>query len=426
MSTPKTFSWTQVTLGLALSAVACFAACGESGQTEDDTELIAPEPLPDVSDVEDAGDTDDGGSDMGDLVEDTEDGDADDVGVVGDADAMSDAESDMGDDADTGPDLCGGEECGPQETCEDDVCKLPASVQCSGAIDKGSVAAGDTVTLNGDFTGDVGDGLTTSCSGDRPETPELVYSFVVEDDSLFGMTPDFPGSFDAKVEFRRSSCENPAADKTTCRDTDTGFWAAAGETVYVVVEHDSGPAASFSIDLTAEAAACNPDTYSCNAQDNVEFCDISTGTPTVDVRECPAGCNNGACTGDSCSNPIVVTGSGGTYAADGEAFSDEMDFTNANQCIVNTQQPTTDGSELVFEVALQAGETLTVEASNDDANHLLFLSSSCGPDPSQFACYRATDDERVTFTAQVQQTVYAIVDKWTRKIEPFDIRISVD
>ncbi|GEM_PF-4453580 len=406
-------------VGLFVATVlSMMVACGESDPPENGSDLVPPEPLPDVADVSDASD---GGSDMGDLGSDA--GDASDA-----AEDMSDAQPDM-DGGDSGPELCGGEECGPQETCENDVCKLPASVQCNGATDKGSVAVGETVTLTGDFTGDVGDGLTTSCSGDRAETPEKVFSFVVQEDSLFTMSADFPGAFDAKVEFRRSSCENPASDKTVCRDDNTGFWAAAGETVYVVVEHDSGPAGSFTIDLTANAAPCDPNSYTCNAQGNLEYCEYDSQNETTSVVEyqCPDGCNNGACTGDSCSDPIVVTGSGGTYAGDGEAFSDQMDFTNASQCIISDPQPTTDGAELVFEIPIQSGETLTVDASADSADHLIFISGSCGPDPSQFACFDETNDETLTFSPTTGNgTVYVIVDKWTRKIEPFDIDISIE
>ena len=416
MSTSQTIQSMRFPVGLFVATVlSLMVACGESDATDSGSDLIVPEPLPDVADVSDASD---GGSDMGDLGSDAED--ASDA-----AEDTFDAQPDT-DGGDSGPELCGGQECGPQETCENDVCKLPASVQCNGATDKGSVGVGETVTLTGDFTGDVGDGLTTSCSGDRAETPEQVFSFVVQEDSLFTMSADFPGAFDAKVEFRRSSCENPSPDKTVCRDNDAGFWAAAGETVYVVVEHDSGPAGSFTIDLTANAAACNPDTYSCNAQDNLEYCDYSGGNPSIVEYQCPDGCNSGSCTGDSCSDPIVVTGSGGTYAGDGEAFSDQMDFTNADQCIISEPQAPTDGSELVFEVALQSGETLTVDTSNDEAEQLIFISGSCGPNPSQFACLDETADKTLSLTAGAAGTVYVIVDKWTRKVEPFDIRISID
>jgi hypothetical protein len=403
-------------VGLVLAALmGMVGACGDSGDSpQNDIDLTPPEPLPDVADIEeDTNDASDAGSDMGDLGADTDNQDG------GDA-------QDMGDDGDTGPELCGGEECSPQEMCENDVCKLPASVQCNGATDKGSVAVGETITLSGDFTGEIGDGLTTSCSGDRPEKPEMVYSFTVEENSLFEMTTDFPGAFDAKVEFRRSACENPAADTTVCRDDDTGFWAAAGETVYAVVEHDSGPADSFTVDLTAKAAPCNPNTYTCNAQGNLEYCQYNGETTSVVEYQCPGGCSNGACTGDSCADPIVVTGSGGTYAGDGEAFSDQLDFTNANQCVISDPQPTTDGADLVFEVALQSGETLTVDASADSADHLIFFSTSCGPDPSQYVCIDETNEETLSVTAGESGTVYAIVDKWTRKIEPFDIDITIE
>jgi hypothetical protein len=403
-------------VGLVLAALmGMVGACGDSGDPpENDIDLTPPEPLPDVADIEeDTNDASDAGSDMGDLAEDTDDQDG------GDA-------QDMGSDGDTGPELCGGEECGPQEMCENDVCKLPASVQCNGATDKGSVAVGETITLSGDFTGDIGDGLTTSCSGDRPEKPEMVYSFTVEENSLFEMTTDFPGAFDAKVEFRRSSCENPAADKTVCRDDDTGFWAAAGETVYAVVEHDSGPADSFTVDLTAKAAPCNPDTSSCNGQGNLNYCDFNSGNISEVEYQCPAGCQNGACTGDSCSDPIVVTGNGGTYQGDLQAYTDDMDFDDATRCRISDPQPPTEGAELVFEVALQAGETVSVDASNDSADNLIFISSSCGADVSNFACFEATNNETESMTAPEATTVYVIVDKWTRKIEPFDIRIDVN
>jgi hypothetical protein len=218
-----------------------------------------------------------------------------------------------------------------------------------------------------------------------------------------------------------------------CRDRDQPGWAAQGETVYMVVEQDAGTGGDFTIDVTAEPASCNPMTYSCDQNDDLQYCQWNDGMPKELTFGCPDTCTNARCTGTSCSNPIEVTQSQ-TYSGNLEAFEGDLNFEFNESCRVgenNDVKAISGGKEVVFKVPMQKGQKLTVDSKGDEPDNLIFVTQNCPQKVADFTCEVATDDGTndilKDWTAPKTATYWVIVDKWSlgpKKDFSYDIKIQ--
>lgn len=335
-----------------------------------------------------------------------------DAGVSDDADA-----GDAGNPCEEG--------CGLQEFCnEDGQCEDLAQMKCEAAAGKGELAPQETVTITGEFDGESGtNGLSTSCAV-TDQTPEKVYKFTASEDSLIRMNSDWGGNLDPKVEFRRGAdnCTDAPERLTTCRDDDTPVWVAGGETVTVIIENDTEGSGQFSLDLSAEAMACNPQTYSCTAESDLQYCQWDPESETASPLEfgCPDTCRSGECTGTSCETAIEVTDSGGTYPGDLEAFQSQVNFNSSGEDTCNVgdgnsvTNPETGGPEVIFSVEMQADETLNITTDDpaDKPDNVIFIAENCSMDPENVVCLAATDDDTTSWTAPNDGTYYVYVETW--------------
>ena len=356
--------------------------------------------------------------------------DASDVGVTDTADIGSEVSGDVyaGDLGDGGGE-CGGKSCGMDEVCQNQQCVKLGKVKCMSANDQGSLSPGGSLKIEGSFEGMVSDGLETSCAG-TSQVPERVYSFSVTDDSLLNFTSNFPGNFDAKIEFRLGDCFGPDSGNVACRDRDRRVWVPGGETVYMIVENDVGDGGDFSVDLTAEAAACNPNTYSCDSQQDLQYCQWKNQTATPITFGCPDTCSQAECSGTTCGNAITVNKSK-TYSGDLEAFQAKKNFEHAKaNCNVgqnNNSVPSTAGPEVIFKVPMQAGETLDVDTTGDERDNVIFITETCPKKVSMASCLASTDDEKLTgWSAPSSGTYYVIVDKWSIAKGNFNYELRIE
>jgi len=415
---------TRTTIRIAFAAAAgwllagMLSACGSSGGDGG-----GPATNPGYDTAADTGEDADGGTPVdggvdGEIAEDSAGGDG------------------GGRDTDTGNSgtECGEVRCQPNEVCLQEECVSEAVAKCSTAPDRGVLGVGETLTITGTFDGEgATNALSTSCAG-RDMVPEKVYKFEVAESSRLDLSTDWPSGFDAKVEFRRGSCREASSEATTCRDRDDPVWVEGGTEVSMVVENDSGGTGEFEIDLTASSAPCRPRSTSCASSSSVELCRVQDGSPTPVELSCPTTCSSGSCAGTSCSNPIEVAESE-RFTGDLGAFDAPKNFKNASNCGVGSSsgaEPDSRGSEVIFSVEMEEGETLTVDTSNDDLDNLIFVTGSCESDVSEMSCLASADqdssgaDKLSGWTAPSPGTYFVFVDKWSFTQGAFDYEFQIE
>jgi len=130
-----------------------------------------------------------------------------------------------------------------------------------------------------------------------------------------------------------------------------------------------------------------------------------------------------ACTtgGDSCSNPLVVTGDASFVGTDITAdFTDQLDLQDAS-CDGGYGVPATGAVEAVFEVALAAGDKMVVAESGDLDGYLMVV-STCD---SSAVCAAVSDTpDELSYTATAAETVYVIVGAYVATPSSTDYAIE--
>jgi len=395
---------------LSLLLVVLMAGCG-SPEEGPDTNRVSVAPAQDGGSPSDTGSPDGAIDGAADTVSDTvSDGEA--GGGAGDADSG---------DADAMEQLCDGVRCMDSEVCHNDQCLSKAEAQCQGAADEGVLFPGKSLSIKGAFNGPKLDGLETECVGSK-NAPEKVYKFDVAEDSLIELSTKWEG-FNAKVEFRKGACQKTDSPEKSCAFSQRWLSAESGETVYLVVEPESGTPGSFELEVSATAAACTPGTWSCSSSGGArQRCEVTDGSATPLKFQClsTASCTNDLCEGTSCQNPIRID-SKGTHQFTGNAgaYLQKMNFKNASKCKTGQSSATSDGQEVIFAVDMKKGQTLTVDPSETVADNLIFVSrGSCEPNPADWSCELATDagDRGLPpkFEAPADATYYVAIDTWTK------------
>lgn len=369
-----------------------------------------------------------GQSDGGDVDDDmdVEDLDAQDAGDTEDPDASDSTDETDGDtdDADGG-DTDGGDlacqsddECAAGEICLDEACvtETPES-KCEAATDLGTLDVGSTVTGSGDLF--AASDMTANACSSKENPGEVMFRFKAGDDGLVRFDATYDGAFGATVEYRGYNCGNIEDVDVSCYDSEETFFATGGTEYLVIVELDSPRGGNFSIDLSLEAG-CQTGDQACDGGD-LKFC---TGDG-FDIYGCAGGCATATCMGDSCANPIQVTGSA-SFNGDLAGYSDNYNFEDSAEfCSTGAGTPIpTPGQELVFELPnLSQGQTIVVDTeSNDNNANAIFIANNCG---EPFACAEASLlDENLEWTAPSDGTYYVIIDKQFGGGETFNYGIE--
>lgn len=329
-----------------------------------------------------------------------------------------------------GTDGCSDVACDDGEMCVEGECRNLGTYQCESAEELGTLTPGGSggLTASGSFEGDLLDGLETSCATSEA-APEQVYEFRVAGDSQIDVESTFEGEFDAKVEFRRGDCLEPAGgEHEVCLDSDRSFHAPGGTTWYLVVEQDVGRGGSFEIELSARetCSAGGLGEYTCDGGDRV-LCQESGGEIRGERFTCAGGCEGSRCAGDSCSNSIVVTGSnGGVFEGELDAYEPKWNFGKNATCGVNGTSVDSAGNEVVFEIpSVEAGDTIEVDTSSDQHDNLVYITRDCFSSVGQFTCVDTADSEVFSHEAESDGTYFVIVDKFSRSSGPFRYELEI-
>ncbi|RVU42568.1 hypothetical protein EA187_15365 [Lujinxingia sediminis] len=371
-----------------LAALAISVACSSEPDGPDRTIDI----VDDVGAGEDAGDLDSGQPDAdvsepGDVDDDVEGPDAD--ASMPDADA-DDPEVDEPDAED--PDASDAEE---PDTDEPDV-ELPPTECDAATIDLGVLEAGANVV-------ELGPGLDAVAGINACDSVAQSSSVIVR----FELPADGVLSFDGEaiaVSLLQQPCSGVGG---FCASEIGALNVIAGVPFYAAVAR---PDVETQLDVVySPHQACEPvGQMTCVDASQLEAC--TTGFASIQVpiwvtSECPAGCENDACVGNSCDNPIVVEESISLQIR-GEALSNTFDNFGAPNCVWDTPS---EGRELVFQVEnVQVGETIAVEIDDPLNFYRVSILSSC----AQSAECLASDvpGAVMEFEASEAGTYFVVID----------------
>jgi len=361
--------------------------------------------FPDVGPVEDMSDMGEPDA-AGDSGEDMPDSEPDADTDMPDPDMDSDMDPDM-----DPPDPC--DACTQDQVCIEGECLSRDS--CEIAVDLGMLVPGTPVTQTGSFVTEGVDTTASECGGEMSGR-ERVFRFELSERSLVSYDASWSGQFDGVLDFRRT-CEDAG---TTERCTDIEFGEAfleAGEH-FLVLEVKFGNPGQFELSLEVEAASCTPGEETCMG-DDLAICDPS-GQP--EIAECGASCTAGACDGNVCAAPIVVTGNGGTFAGSGRAYDSNFNFSTNDSC-GNTNQP---GYDVVFSLpGLQAGAIVTIDTETGDANaNGIFIMEGCSATPTCLQHFTGIED--VDWVAPAAGDYFIVVDKVINSSTPFNYSIVIN
>jgi len=228
------------------------------------------------------------------------------------------------------------------------------------------------------------DDLQSSCAlqpGATGNGGDVVYSFaLLSAQSLQAtLTPDFP----ATLELRALPCDGAQAPLACAAQQNPSlFEPSLAPGIYtLVVDGYAGAVGSFALTVTT-AAPLSP----------------------------PAG--------DLCSAPVPLDVQGGPVSDSSSNYLGSNSLDPGTLCTPFSQP----GNEIVYQVALLAGQTLSATATPSAGFDLsLYLLSSCDP----ASCVLGADasftsqPESLIYTAAVDETIYIVVDAWSPQAQGF-------
>jgi hypothetical protein len=336
--------------------------------------------------------------------------------------------------------------------CTDGACDAPPGDECATAKAV-NVSAGNPVTETGSF-GNFANELTLpigQCRVDLPHQstdemagPDAFYEVSLNAGEL--LTASLTTSASDAGMYVLTGCGGTSPAEN-CRWADLAsselkYFAPTTGTYTVVVDTAAATSASFTLDLSVEAAGtyvCQPDGTNCSASNPGELNVCNTdGTVIENTYTCEHGCSTGFCDpaptpNDSCSSATTITG--GAIVFDSPTrFADDLDV-GAAGC-----GSTYDGLDAVYRVDLSADEVLTVQmqgagptstVNHDPAVYLLKdsctnLSQNCvgaddgdvETDDPAFIRYSASTDETIYVVAETDTTSSTYTDeRWYLNID---------
>jgi hypothetical protein len=166
---------------------------------------------------------------------------------------------------------------------------------------------------------------------------------------------------------------------------------------------------TFDLTVTVSPQQCNPATYTpvCDGSGDLQYCGDLGQFVTY---SCQGGCTNGACgtpTGGICADAVAL--SDGGSASNNYVGTNNIDPVANNQTGSCSFGENTAGADWVYEVSLQANETLTASYTGNSCCDIMYVLGTCSDTTT---CLGAADnDGSVTYTAgSSPETVYVVMD----------------
>lgn len=272
---------------------------------------------------------------------DVDDDDTSELDDAGDTDPESDADKNQNDDAlDDANDDTGDNQGNSDDNQGDSL--------CGEIIDLGLLTGSFEETFTVEFQG-ADDRFQTICQESQGGRPEVIFHYQLEGDGKLSVS----SADDVILELRGDACVNQQALECAVGELrDYIGWPPQ----YLLVEKlsDETPdevEVTLRYEKFEECEVAEIGTSECVDADRIKVCDVtfaSPDRPNILEFECPAGCANDRCLGDSCSAPIVVTDSI-EFTAMQHVLTNAHNSVGANSC-GPSEGPgeNLEGRELVF------------------------------------------------------------------------------
>lgn len=293
----------------------------------------------------------------------------------------------------------------------------PAPDLCGTINDLGLLGANATNEASGDTANGV-DLLTPSCGSQGRD--EVTFAFQFDATARVEAEVRSQATDDWTLTLLEGPCES--SSQVTCRGSRADvFTVDAGVTYLLSVE--APVAASFSLSLKATELSCAPVGSSTCESGQVTHCELGNNEA---VYGCAYDCDGGACGGDTCAGPLVISGSGShTFSGSYKGYKSRFNFSNFPDCSTSGAGASTPGPDLIFSLTgLSSGDTVTIDASNDDVQQGIFVLEGCTP--SQPACVDGGLQlyEDLEWTVPDDGDYHVVVDALDQSEDDFDITIT--
>ena len=309
--------------------------------------------------------------------------------------------------------------------CANGFCNTRTSEFCYDAENittAANTSSGYTQALSlSNFANDIEYDACGGVSDFENDGPDAVYAIDLNAGEVLDATFDNRSSTDDPALILLSDC----ADLTgNClagdEDSDTAslqYLAQSSQTVYLVADVDD-PTVSDTFDLTVTVSPqqCDPAVYTpaCDGSGNLQYCSDLGQFVTY---TCQGGCSMNACgtpQGGICADAVPL-GNGQTGSQAQYVGTNNLDPVGTNRTGSCTFPEETAGADWVYEVSLQANETLTADytgtglGSSGSSFDVMYVLGDC---TDTTTCIDAVDgDGSITYTAgNSAETVYVVLD----------------
>lgn len=318
------------------------------------------------------------------------------------------------------------------------------SGQCNNIQDLGILALGERqMQVVYDRTNN--DGVRTSCRHpDAPTKPEKIFKFQLPSD---GLRFEALGASNYTFEVRTAPCHDEASVKACNPEGQLKYQRmAAGVDYYLVVEDEAeldensfDPQLSenlFRIKVTSMIGTeCQPGVSECiTGTTDVKICNV---TGSYETTSCPTSCANdttgGSCVGDTCQNPIPVTGQTASYKGSLAAFGNKIGSYNCAGTAPPDEGHAQEGSQpnigqdIVFlATGLSVGQKIKVDTTQDNIpNKIVIQRGACGA--TKACVFEGTHrQESVTYDVQEAGNYYIIVDAFDVANGDADYQVTIE
>ncbi|MFW5966036.1 MAG: hypothetical protein ACOCV2_00905 [Persicimonas sp.] len=217
------------------------------------------------------------------------------------------------------------------------------------------------------------------------------------------------------------------AERSEGDDVELSYDAQQDETVYLVADSDRNDAADRTRFQAKLMESCSDEgARRCIGEETLEVCRDGYWEPFG----CTEDCNETSCdspTGDNCHEVIDVTdeasqADGYTSSAELDEFADDFRNFTCHQFDSDA-----DGSDRVFRVDLEDGETVeaSVEPDSDFFHASVAISTDCWEAPDTCVAGESAEVADASYTASGEETVYVIADH-PGDIDGFSVTIEVE
>ncbi len=298
--------------------------------------------------------------------------------------------------------------------CRGDTCSAPYDITQAALSDGGTTINKNWTDFSNDYNFDDTCGSGESIDDIDTDGPDPVFKVDLQQYETLKLDGDAPGE-DLSIYIKNQmNCGAPntpclAANEAEDPTSSVSYTPTSAETVYVILDHENTGGGSFTLDAEITQPECVPPNYtiSCDGNGNLQYCAPSA---TIETYSCQGGCSNGACgtpTGGLCADAKPVS--------DGDTVSNTYDGTNnldpvaagaTGSCSFGEN---TGGADWVYEVSLQANETVTADYTGNSGFDIIYILKDCTDTTTCQAT--ANNDGSASYTAgSSPETVYVVAD----------------